>query len=106
MGMAISVPKDREAGFAQSGGASYGGVGGTGAYGGAGGAIYGSLTQPNNIGSGGGTDNCGAIGGTGGGAAKLVVGGNANISGTISAKGQAGSGGCWQMGGGSGGVFG
>jgi hypothetical protein len=77
-------------------GAGYGGLGGRGNYSTTVGTTYGSLTNPINIGSGGGYSG----GGTGGGALKLVVGGTLTNNGTISANGANATG---NGGGGSGG---
>jgi|GEM_PF-920678 len=90
------------AGTYQRGGASFGGLGGRGDSTGVPGAAYGSITQPNNIGSGGGGDGCGGVGGTGAGAIKLTVSGTTNIAGTITANGTAAASGC-SVGAGSGG---
>ena len=70
-------------------GAGYGGDGGDGLYSGTtypGGSSYGSITEPTNIGSGGG-DRDGIGGGAGGGAVKLTVSGTTTVTGTISANG-------------------
>lgn len=84
------------------GGAGYGGIGQSGN--GSGGAAYGSVTEPKDLGSGGGWGKCGLIstcpGGLGGGALRLIVGDTLRIDGTISADGIAGGG---RSGGGSGG---
>ncbi|MEO6922243.1 MAG: hypothetical protein ABI142_00300, partial [Bryocella sp.] len=69
-----------------SAGGSYGGKGGTGA-GTAAVAIYGSLTAPVDLGSGGGSRCCGAVPGAGGGAVILVVSGTLTNNGIISANG-------------------
>jgi hypothetical protein len=90
------------AGTYERGGGSYGGKGAKGNSSGSGGITYGSINQPNNIGSGGGGDGCGGAGGRGAGAVKLTVSGTTNVLGTISAKGEDGTGGCG-TGGGSGG---
>ncbi|MCK5711806.1 MAG: hypothetical protein KAI25_03735, partial [Hyphomicrobiaceae bacterium] len=82
------------------GGAGYGGGGGVGAYSsGTGGPSYGSITEPSNIGSGGGNPHA-STGGFGGGAVKLAVTGITTIAGSVNAdgknspnKGGAGSGG-------------
>ncbi|MCK4945283.1 MAG: hypothetical protein KAS59_03365, partial [Alphaproteobacteria bacterium] len=80
-----------------TGGAGYGGYGGAGT-GGAGGSTYGSITAPDDIGSGGG--NWYTNGAAGGGAVKLTVTGITTIAGTISLNGgNAGA----RSGGGSGG---
>ncbi|MFZ2881513.1 MAG: hypothetical protein WA019_00415, partial [Candidatus Moraniibacteriota bacterium] len=79
-------------------GASYGGLGG---YGSAVGPTtsYGSLTQPDDIGSGGGNDpSHSQYGGSGGGSVKLTISETSSIAGTITALGVAGT-----QGGGSGG---
>ncbi|MFZ2777675.1 MAG: fibronectin type III domain-containing protein, partial [Candidatus Moraniibacteriota bacterium] len=73
------------------GGGGYGGVGGNGSAGYAGGITYGSITGPTDLGSGGGGAwSAGAKGGAGGGAIKIVAGGIANISGSITANGESG----------------
>lgn len=84
------------------GGGGYGGEGGNGAVSNSGGSTYGSLTQPTNIGSGGGLDT--ATGnGKGGGAVKLNVTGTLTINGPISANGTSAITGTNDTGGGSGG---
>lgn len=71
------------AGFAwRYGGASHGGLGGSGYFAGPG-AIYGSLTYPVLLGSSGGNGN----GGTGGGQIFLVASGTVTVSGSITANG-------------------
>ncbi|MFZ2188032.1 MAG: fibronectin type III domain-containing protein, partial [Candidatus Moraniibacteriota bacterium] len=81
-------------GTSNYGGAGYGGVGGSvgGGYGGAGGGgpIYGSMTSPTDLGSGGWSAS---YGGAGGGAVKLAVTGTTTIDGSITANGGNGSGG-------------
>ncbi len=75
-------------GGSDPGGAAYGGNGGNGGVAGAGlagGTGYGSITNPINIGSGGGRDQ--AVGAAGGGAAIITVSGTATINGTITANG-------------------
>ncbi|HNQ90059.1 MAG TPA: Ig-like domain-containing protein, partial [Verrucomicrobiota bacterium] len=82
-------------------GGSYGGVGGAPA---GASAVYGSIEEPLDLGSGGGdnADNSpGGNGGAGGGVVHLVVSGTLTLDGTISADGGAGVGG--EQGGGSGG---
>ncbi|MGE0267765.1 MAG: LamG-like jellyroll fold domain-containing protein [Candidatus Omnitrophota bacterium] len=64
-------------------GGSYGGIGGDHEEDGTDGAVYGSITAPVNLGSGGGA----GIGGDGGGAVILTVSGTTTIDGTISAEG-------------------
>jgi hypothetical protein len=54
---------------------------------GTGGSGYGSITEPSNIGSGGGY-NSGGIAGAGGGAIKLTVSGTTTVTGGITANGQ------------------
>jgi hypothetical protein len=80
-----------------AGGASYAGIGGSGYYGApAGGVTYGSITQPLDLGSAGGTGN-GDPGNAGGGAMQMVVTGTLTLNGTISANGDSntpGRGGC------------
>ncbi len=66
-----------------SGGAGYGGEGGSSAV--SGGVTYGSVTAPEDLGSGGGKGW--TAGGSGGGAIKLNVTGTTNIGGTISSDG-------------------
>lgn len=84
-----------------SGGGGYGGEGGDGTSAG-GGPTYGALTQPDNIGSGGGIDGSGLnIGG--GGAIKLVVAGTLTINGPLSANGGTSFTGTSDVGSGSGG---
>jgi phosphodiesterase/alkaline phosphatase D-like protein len=87
------------------GGGGYGGSGGNGSTGYAGGSTYVSITEPTDLGSGGGGAwSAGAKGGAGGGAIKIVAGGIANISGSITANGESGlSAGSTSGGGGSGG---
>ncbi|RLE63324.1 MAG: hypothetical protein DRJ47_09565 [Thermoprotei archaeon] len=76
-------------------GAGYGGTGGSSQTGQTGGSTYGSLTQPIDLGSGGGTGRHYA-GGAGGGAIKLNVSGTTTINGTITANGGNGNyGGFW-----------
>ncbi|MCK4946573.1 MAG: hypothetical protein KAS59_09965, partial [Alphaproteobacteria bacterium] len=88
------------AGTNASGGGSGAGYGGDGGYGNgiSGGSAYGSITEPINIGSGGG--DASDYGGAGGGAVKLTIAGTATIAGTISSNGGTGQEGA---GGGSGG---
>jgi RHS repeat-associated protein len=95
------------------GGGGYGGSGGNST--GAGGVSYGSLFQPQDLGSGGGQARWfGGIsyyieyGGSGGGALQIAVGGNLLLNGIISANGNDGQTqstffGSWSGGGGSGG---
>ncbi|MCK4945697.1 MAG: hypothetical protein KAS59_05500, partial [Alphaproteobacteria bacterium] len=80
----------------RAGGAGYGGDGGDGNVG-AGGSAYGSITEPTDLGSGGGDYY---PGGAGGGAVKLTIAGTTTIAGTISSNGGSGGG---DAGGGSGG---
>ncbi|MFZ2188856.1 MAG: InlB B-repeat-containing protein [Candidatus Moraniibacteriota bacterium] len=69
-------------------GASYGGDGGKGITSGTISAVYGSIAQPAELGSGGGDVLSGSgYGGPGGGAVKLIVSGTSTISGLINAKG-------------------
>ncbi len=72
----------------RGGGAGYGGNGGDGRYG-RGGSSYGVLSEPNDLGSGGGGSHY-RSGGTGGGMIKLVVGGTLNLEGSILANGNNG----------------
>ncbi|MFZ2881675.1 MAG: hypothetical protein WA019_01225, partial [Candidatus Moraniibacteriota bacterium] len=72
---------------ANSGGGSYGGKGGMGTV--AAGSVYGSVTEPNNLGSGGGiNDDSYLDGGSGGGVIKMQVTGSINVNGIISANGK------------------
>jgi hypothetical protein len=72
-------------------GGGYGGLGGASASGAPGGTNYGSATQPVDRGSGGGIgSNNFTNGSEGGGAIQLFVGGTLNVSGTLSANGNAG----------------
>lgn len=84
------------------GGAGYGGVGGAANSGGAGGTTYGSITAPNNLGSGGGGGGNASTGtgGSGGGAIKISSSGTITVAGTVSANGGNGSAGCCNGGGG------
>lgn len=66
-------------------GGSYGGYGGTSACGTLSGPVYGSVTQPSNLGSPGGTQSSGH----GGGAVNLTVTGTLSLDGAISANGGA-----------------
>ena len=66
-------------------GGSYGGQGGFSTYARAIGNEYGSITQPNDLGSGGGYN--GNASGSGGGSLKLTVSGTLTVSGNIYAKG-------------------
>jgi hypothetical protein len=86
------------------GGAGYGGPGGN-ASSISGGATYGSLTQPTDLGSGGGWEvGVGTKGGAGGGALKVVATGTLNVNGQILANGRNGTGSTfYDNGGGSGG---
>ncbi|MFA5392762.1 MAG: hypothetical protein WC306_03760, partial [Candidatus Paceibacterota bacterium] len=73
-----------------AGGAGYGGEGGDGFYN-AGGSVYGSITEPNNIGSGGGDGTFGSssyLAGAGAGAIKLTISGTLTVTGNITANGQ------------------
>ena len=82
------------------GGGGYGGNGGNGNSNAAGGTAYGSMTEPADIGSGGGA----TLGGSGGGAVKLVVEGTLILNGSITSNGTSGSSGSsYNGGGGSGG---
>jgi len=93
-------------------GPSFGGGGGHGGYGGssnggqAGGSVYGSFTQPVELGSGGAGDNdsYNEPGGAGGGAVHLIVGGTLTVDGQLLADGGNGESGYSESaGGGSGG---
>ncbi len=84
------------------GGGGYGGIGGNGNAGASGGSAYGSVTQPTDLGSGGGVGNGQPPAGAGGGSVRLIVGGTLTLNGSISACGARG----WDAyfsGGGSGG---
>jgi hypothetical protein len=83
-----------------SAGGSYGGLGGVGD-GAAPSPTYGSLMEPIDLGSGGGTRCCGTIPGAGGGELLLTVSGALTDDGVISANGGDGTG--LQVGGGAGG---
>ena len=74
---------------ANAGGAGYGGAGGnaSGASGGAGGPTYGSITEPVDLGSGGGNVTNGSLGGAGGGVLRLTVLGTLTVDGTIRVDG-------------------
>jgi hypothetical protein len=79
-----------------AGGGGYGGLGGTGYYGAPGGPTYGSLMQPVDLGSAGGT-GAGQPGSAGGGAIRFTVAGTLLLNGAISANGVSltpGYGGC------------
>ncbi|MCK5584365.1 MAG: fibronectin type III domain-containing protein, partial [Elusimicrobiales bacterium] len=71
------------------GGAGYGGSGGRGHGGTMGGISYGSIEEPEDLGSGGGGSN-GVNGGSGGGQINLVVVGTLTVNGSLLAKGNAG----------------
>ena len=92
-----------------AGGGGYGGWGATSSVGLAGGAPYGSITQPTDWGSDGGScPSHGAAGGSGGGAVRIVVGGTLTVNGQILARGTGdstapGGAGDGEIGGGSGG---
>jgi hypothetical protein len=73
-----------------AGGAGHGGKGGDGDLGTAGGVTYGSVTQPETLGSGGGVDA--GSNADGGGALKLAITGTATINGTISMDGNTAAG--------------
>ncbi len=85
---------------ADGSGAGYGGIGGMSSSNAVGGTVYGSFTQPTDLGSGGGTSYSG-LGGAGGGAIQITAGGIFIINGTISADGVNGTNS--RSGGGSGG---
>ena len=68
------------------GGGGYGGFGANGLTGATGGDSYGSVLQPTDLGSGGGTSK-GVIGGSGGGALQIRVSNTLQLDGTISASG-------------------
>ncbi|MCK5590512.1 MAG: hypothetical protein KAI72_01030, partial [Candidatus Pacebacteria bacterium] len=69
-------------------GGAYGGDGGIGSE--SGGSAYGSITEPSNLGSGGGSSK--SVAGTGGGAVKIIVTGSTTVFGTITANGKTVSG--------------
>lgn len=85
-----------------AGGGGYCGAGGNGSGGTAGGTTYGSSTNPDDMGSGGGNDTDAGFGGAGAGEIKIQVSGVLTVNGTISANGGQGS--FNQAGGGSGGT--
>jgi sugar lactone lactonase YvrE len=95
------------AGSGTGGGSSNGGGGGYGGFGGAsqslspGGAPYGSITAPDDLGSGGGGGNGG---GHGGGEILLTVDGGLTLNGLLSSNGTSAAGGDGGAGGGSGGT--
>jgi len=72
-------------------GAGYGGAGGNSSSQAVGGGVYGSLTGPVDLGSGGGSGNY--VGGNGGGAVWLTVGGTLTVNGALTANGVDGQGG-------------
>ncbi|MBU0507435.1 hypothetical protein KKH27_01180 [bacterium] len=81
-------------------GGAYGGRGGTSEFCSAAGEVYGSYVNPNELGSGGGTQTRGNVpGGAGGGYVRLIVQNELAVHGTISANGGLGV----ESGGGSGG---
>lgn len=85
-------------------GGGYGGAGGSGSSSNCGGLTYGSVTQPDDFGSGGGGTRCCNPGGWGGGVIRLTITEVLNVDGVISSNGTPGiymSG--WGGGGGSGG---
>jgi len=87
-----------------SAGGSYGGLGGVGFALANPSPTYGSATAPIDLGSGGGTRCCNAVGGAGGGAVRLLVTGTLTNNGIISANGVAAYGGLGSAaGGGAGG---
>ena len=99
---AESGPGAGNAGYRTGGGGGYGGNGGSVADA-SGGVVYGSMTAPTDLGSGGGgaTNYFGDMpGGAGGGLVKVDVGGNLTVDGMIAANGEDGMDG---RGGGSGG---
>ncbi|MFH1845345.1 MAG: hypothetical protein ABIF77_19345, partial [bacterium] len=88
--------------YAGAGGGGYGGRGGVGNQGVSGGSPYGSVTEPVNMGSGGGRHTYhDQAGGAGGGALVLTVNGTLQVEGSVTANGADGS--CCRGGGGSGG---
>lgn len=91
------------AGFA--GGAAYGGNGGSGTYVSyIPGVAYGSIFEPVDLGSSGGSGGT-AVGGSGGGSARIVVAGIMTINGSISSNGGGGSGSSYAAGGSGGSVW-
>ena len=66
-----------------SAGGSYGGLGGNGYVSVAPAAVYGSANTPTDLGSGGGSRCCSAVGGVGGGAIRLVLSGTLTNNGEI-----------------------
>jgi RHS repeat-associated protein len=72
----------------QAGGAGYGGEGGNNS--GAWGQTYGSIVEPIDLGSGGGSDEHGATGGAGGGLIRLNVNRTLQIDGVLTVKGNKG----------------
>ncbi|MHC4178875.1 MAG: hypothetical protein ACYSWU_15290, partial [Planctomycetota bacterium] len=85
-----------------AGGGGYGGTGGSSTSGAPGGPTYGSMTQPVDLGSGGGRDtDHSRSGGAGGGAIRLDVAGMLLVDGNLTARGRNGTGN--EAGGGSGG---
>ncbi len=82
-------------------GGGYGGAGGGSTNGAVGGGVYGQLTQPTDLGSGGGMDSDAyRAGGSGGGAIKLTAFGTLTVNGSLTADGANGGN---ESGGGSGG---
>ena len=75
------------------GGAGYGGSGGSSYYA-PGGSPYGSISEPSDLGSGGGhgRGTQWATGGAGGGAIRLMVGGTLSVDGALTANGKNGTG--------------
>jgi len=71
-----------------AGGGGYGGAGGNGVGGGLGGGVYGSASNPTDWGSAGGPNNPSM--GSGGGAIRLIVGGNLTVNGILAANGSSG----------------
>ncbi|MHC4405650.1 MAG: Ig-like domain-containing protein, partial [Planctomycetota bacterium] len=84
---------------AGGGGGGYGGLGGNGRYGLAGGSVYGWVTEPVDLGSGGGVGE-NQPGRAGGGAIRLDVDGVLTVEGSLTANGRGGN---TSAGGGSGG---
>ena len=82
-------------GVVNGGGGGYGGIGGKGSDGTAGGPTYGSMSEPVDLGSGGGPNNYAwenYPGGAGGGAIRLTVAGTLTLNGRASADGGNGQG--------------
>ena len=92
------------AGLGQSGG-GHGGRGGLGSDNYAGGNAYGSITEPVDLGSGGGNGYSTTVGGRGGGAIRMDVGGTLDVQGSIVANGGTPWGFYWAGGGAGGSIY-